>query len=170
MGRKLGIRGLGARLLRLGWMPGHTANVSVARPSPWWARTLGAMNLAKNGRQWLYRRPPHAREGCTQRKGEAKKGPDVSARSVRSQDAQKKNSPVQSSVVLTCGARREVVPATLRHRGQDSRSLKVQCAWKSQDAVSPKGTDLSRTPRSRDRNRNNRGWSRHRLEQGSFLG
>ena len=48
-----------------------------------------------------------------------------------------KNSPVQSSVVLTCGASREVVPATLRHRGQGCRGMKVQHAQNRKELICP---------------------------------
>ena len=67
-----------------------------------------------------------------------------------------------------------VVPATLRDRGQDFRGMKVWYAQKSRDAVTPKGTDLSRTPRSRDRNANK--WTGddraagHKREQGNSMG
>ena len=47
------------------------------------------------------------------------------------------NSPVQSSVVLTFGSRREVVPATLRHRGQGCRGMKVQHAQNRKELICP---------------------------------
>ena len=126
----------GPGCVRLGWMPGRTANESVARRSQWWARNLGALNLAKEQASTAVSSAPHAREraahntrarlkwtGCLCAKQEISRCP--------------KNSPVQSSVVLTCGASREVVPATLRHRGQGCRGMKVQHAQNRKELICP---------------------------------
>ena len=50
--------------------------------------------------------------------------------------------------------------------------MKVQCAQKSQDAVSPKGTDLPglRDPETETEITGDGRAAGHRLEQGSFLG